>query len=517
MKRVAIIVLILVVIVGVGAAGYQFLAPEPYSIAEDPDIEVIQIGRDTILATINVSGRIEPEAEAQVNFEANDVVAEVLVERGQYVVTGMILGRLETGDLELGLKRAQADLARAEAQFEQLYKPALAEEVASAQVAVQSAQANLDRVLDGPSQADITAAQMAVESAQANLDRVLAGPSQDEITAAAANLRRTQVALKQAQWAYDQVAYRGDVSAMPQAAQLEEATIDHETALANYNLAVQGPTEADIASARSQLAQAESNLAQLLDTPAEADIVAAQSQLAQAESSLARLLEDPGQADIAAAQAAVDIAQIGLEQAELALARASLVAPIDGVVTEVNIKLGERPSGQADVKIIDMSAYHIDVEVDELDIGRVQRDQNVVVTIDAIPDEDFTGHVADISPGPIEGTSSGIVAYEVIIALDSTETRLLPGMTADATVETQRLENVVMVPNRAVSIDRSSGEPVAFVEKVDEGGNPIRVEIELGLRNESMSQVLAGLEEGDKIIIRGRSRQEQLEQVFQGG
>jgi multidrug efflux pump subunit AcrA (membrane-fusion protein) len=55
------------------------------------------------------------------------------------------------------------------------------------------------------------------------------------------------------------------------------------------------------------------------------------------------------------------------------------------------------------------------------------------------------------------------------------------------------------------------------VEKVDEQGNPIRVEIELGLRDETMSQVLAGLDEGDQIVIRGRSSREQLERVFQGG
>jgi HlyD family secretion protein len=334
---------------------------------------------------------------------------------------------------------------------------------------------------------------------------------------AAANLRRTQIALKQAQWAYDQVAYLGEIGAMPQAAQLEQATIDYETALANYNLAVRGPVEADIAAARSQLVQAESSLITLLEPPAEADIVAARSQLAQAEASLAMLLQGPDEADVAAAQAGVDAAQLGLEQSQLNLDKASLLVPIDGVVTEVNVKRGERPpTGQAAVIITDMSAYHIDVEVDEIDIGRVAPEQSVIILVDAVPEKDFTGHVSDISPGPMQGASSGIVAYEVTIDLLSDDSRLLPGMTADATVETDRLENVLVVPNRAVSIDRSSGEPVAYVEKVDETGNPVRTEIELGLRDESVSQILDGLEEGDQIVIRGVSRRDQLQQVFQG-
>jgi len=518
MKRVVIITLILLAVIGVTVAGYQFLNPKPYSIVDDPDVEVIEIQRDTILATLNATGRIEPEAEVQVSFEAgNSVVRDVLVERGQYVTAGTILARLDTSELDLAVKQAEADLARAEAQLEQLYKPALTAEVVSAQAAVESARANLDKVLAGPHADEIAAAQAAVESARADLDEALEGPSEDDITVAAANLRRAEIALKEAQWAYDQVAYRGDIGAMPQAAQLEQATIDYETALANFNLAVRGPTEADIAAARTQVAQAESSLARLLESPIESDITAARSQLAQAEASLARLLEGPDDAEVAAARAAVETAQIGLEQAELNLARASLVAPSDGIVTEVNIKRGEQPpAGEPALVITDMSAYHIDVEVDEIDIGRIARGQKVAVVIDAIPDEEFTGQVADISPGPIQDVSSGIVAYEVVIGLDSNDPRLLPGMTTDATIEIERLENAVVVPNRAVSVDRSSGEPVTYVEKVDQDGNPARAEIELGLRSETMSQVLDGLEEGDQIIIRGLTRREQLQQVFQG-
>ena len=516
MKRVLLIVLILAVVVGVSIAGYQFLNPAPYNIGQDPNVEVILVDRDTILSTINATGRIDPKAEVLVNFETNGVVSEVLVERGQRVRAGTPLARLGTDDLELAVQRAQSELARSEAQLEQLYQPALAEEVVAARAGVDSARVSLERVLAGPRPDEIAAARAAVDSARANLERVQEGPGDDEITAAAASLRRAEVALKQAQWAYDQVAYRGDVGAMPQADQLEQATIDYETALANYNIAVRGPTDADLAAARSQLAQAETSLARLLESPTQADAAVAQSQLAQAQASLARLLEGPGQAEVAAAQSAVDTARVGLEQAQLNLAKATLVSPIDGVVAEVNVKRGESPSGQPAVVVVDDSAYHINLEVDEIDIGRVTTGQRVTIAVDAIPDQDFAGHVSSISPGPIQGTSSGIVAYDVIVALDSSDPRLLSGMTADATIETERLENVLVVPNRAVSIDRSKGEPVAYVEKVDQNGQPVRTEIELGLRNETVSQVLEGLQEGDQVVIQTLSGREQLQRAFQG-
>jgi HlyD family secretion protein len=188
------------------------------------------------------------------------------------------------------------------------------------------------------------------------------------------------------------------------------------------------------------------------------------------------------------------------------------------VVTQVNIQQGERPAaGQAAVILTDMSAYHIDVEIDEIDIGRIKRDQKVSIAVDAIPEADIAGRVTDISPKPIQGTSSGIVAYEVTVTLDGNDPRLLPGMTTDATIETERLENVVVVPNRLVRIDRASGEPVAYVEKVDKQGNPTRVEVKLGLRNETTSQVLAGLEAGDQVVIQRESRQQQLQRALQGG
>jgi HlyD family secretion protein len=518
MKRVITIALILAVVAGISLAGYQFLNPKPYRITEDPNVEVVTIKRDTILATVNASGRIEPKTEVQVSFETSGVVAQVLVERGQQVAAGTLLARLESADLELAVKTAQVDLARAEAELKKLYQPAAAQDLISAQAAVDSARSNLDHVLAGPTREEIASGRAAVQSAQANLDKVLAGPSQDDITAAAAEVRRTQLALKQAQWDYDQVSYRGDIGAMPQASKLEQATIDFETARANYNLAVKGPTQADVSAARSQLAEAQSNLAKLLASPTAADKAAAQSQVAEAEASLARLRQGPDEPDVAVAQAAVDAAQLKLQQAQLNLAKASLVAPIDGTVTQVNVKPGEQPgTGEAAVVLADMSAYHIDVEIDEIDIGRLALGQKATVAIDAIPDTTFTGHVSAISPGPIQGTSSGIVAYEVTVALDSNDSRLLPGLTTDATVETERLENVLVVPNRAVSIDRTSGDPVPYVEKVNKLGDPARTQIELGMRNETVSQVVKGLDEGDQIVISGQSRLQQLQQVFQGG
>jgi HlyD family secretion protein len=461
MKRVITILFILSGVVGASVAGYQYLTPtEPKDLAEDPSVEIVKIGRETLVDTVNASGRIEPKAEVEMRFETAGSVAEVLVERGQNVTAGAVLARLETEELELAVRRAEIDLAQSEAELAQLFEPDLAEEV--------------------------EAAQAQVASAQAKLAKQLAGPDREAIARAEAALSKAKIALQEAQWAYDQVAYKGDVGAMSQANALQQATLDYEAALADYNDAVAGPGETDIAEARASLAEA--------------------------RSALAKLLKEPSPAEVTAKQAAVDRARIDLAERQRELKKAELVAPRDGVILEVNIEPGERTFDEANdaaaVVIADTSTYLLKMEVDEIDVGRIRPGQPAAITLDALTGQEFSGRVADVAPRPVkkDNAANAIVTYEVTITFDDIgpDSGLRSGLTANAAIQTQQWPQVVVVPNRAIQIDRASAEPVVFVEKLDEQGRPIRVEVELGSRNGSVTQVVAGLEEGDQVIIRSR-------------
>lgn len=460
MKRAITILFILAVVVGGSVAGYQYLAPAvPQKLNEDPNVEVVQIGLETLVDTVNATGSIEPESEVEMKFEIGGVVKEVLVKRGQYVTAGTVLARLATGDLELEIRRAEIELAQVKAELDQLFEPELAEKVAASRAKVESARLKLADLQDGP--------------------------DPDEVTKAEAELRRKQIALKTAQWEYDQVAYRGDVGAMPQADKLQEATLDYEAAQADYNLAVREATPADLAEARSTLAEA--------------------------QSSLAELLKEPSAAEIAAKQAAVDKAQLTLEEKQRDLEQAVLAAPTDGVVLEVNIEPGERvldDAGDAALIIANTSTYLLKMEVDEIDIGRIRQGQPAEVSLDAFAEQSFAGAVTDIAPRPVEKEGDSIVTYEVTITLDPSgqPLSLLTGMTASAAIETRQLKDVVVVPNRAIQIDRAGSEPVVFVEKVDGQGQTTRVEVELGSRNGNVTEVVAGLEEGDQVIIRKQAQ-----------
>ncbi|MCB0163930.1 MAG: efflux RND transporter periplasmic adaptor subunit [Anaerolineae bacterium] len=457
MKRILFTMVILAVLGAAGWYGYQtYLAPtESKSLTDDPRVEIITVGSDTIEKTVSATGSIEPEAEVDMKFETGGTVEEVLVKQGQVITAGTILARLDTTDLERSVRSAQIDLDQAEANLKQLLEPELAQK--------------------------ITAAQASVESAQLNLADLQDGPDPDDVTKAEASLKQTEITLQEAQWAYDQVSYRGDVGAMSQSNDLQDATLSYESAVADYNLAVKEATPAELASARSTLASA--------------------------QSSLAELLQEPSAAEIAAQQANVDKAQLNLEEALANLNGADLVAPTSGVVLQVNIEPGERVMDDADdaaLTIADTSTYLLKMEVDELDIGQVRQGQKAAVTLDSFVDQTFDGTVTDISPSPSSEDADSIVTYEVTITLDTPGDSIgfLTGMTASANIETEVLDDAVVIPTRAIQSEQVDGEAVTYVETLNSQGNTTRQEIETGLRSGSMTEVTAGLEPGDQVVIR---------------
>ena len=198
---------------------------------------------------------------------------------------------------------------------------------------------------------------------------------------------------------------------------------------------------------------------------------------------------------------------MSLEEAQTNLNNATLVAPTGGVVLQVNIEPGERvldDATDAALTIANTSTYLLKMEVDELDIGQVSQGQQASVTIDAFGKQTFAGTVTDIAPSPVSSDSDSIVTYEVTITLDTQgqSLGLLSGMTANANIDTKQLNDVLVVPNQAIQTGRSGTETITYVEKLDSQGNSMRVEIETGLRVGSYTQVLAGLEAGDQVIIR---------------
>jgi HlyD family secretion protein len=462
MKRAITIVLILGVVIGLTWLSYQTFGGQAIQrqTVEDADLEKYVVKGDSIEATVSATGSIAPEAEVILTFELGGKVEEVFVEKGQMVKAADPLAKLETASLELQGAQAQATLALNEAKLQQTMKKADA--------------------------GDIAAAEAELASAQANYEKVKAGPTEEELIVAKADMEKAAIAVQKAQAEYDQVAWVPGVSALPQSAALQQASIDYERAKANYQEVAQPPTESDLKSAWAQVVQAQTQLD--------------------------KLRKNPEPEDVAIAQAQVDQAQAQLEEAQLKLEKAVITAPLDGVVASLGAEVGEMVSSNTPmVVLVDISKFHIDVEIDEIDISQITAGQEVLVTLDALPDEEIAGHVEAIAP-TATSADGGVVSYVVTVAIETTDALLRPGMSANTTITTARKDDALLVPNRYIQIDRESGK--MYVERLEEEGFTSRVEIETGMRSEFDSEVVAGLEEGDTVVLRGLSGRERLQQTF---
>ncbi len=511
MKRTFTIIGILVAIIGIGIAINLLLVPKEYSVSGDDAIQTVTIQQETIIATVDTAARLQAKDSANLSFDVTGKVAKIYIEEGSRVEAGTLLAELDSTDLEEAVRLAEIDLARAQAQFDKLLEGASADDLAAAQASLTSAEDNL-RSLQSPNQADLDSAELTLASAKARLQRLLDGPNSDSITVASAGLRRAEIQLKQAQDAYNAVSY-DSFAASVQGEALQQATIDYETALANYNLAIKDPDNAEILAAQAQVSQAQAALDRLT-TPSAGQIAAAEAQVSQAKSTLERLQNGASATDIAISQAAVDASQVNLDRANRNLERAKLFSPIAGTVTGINIKAGELPTNPIAIVVSDLSAFMLEVEVDEIDINRIQIGQPVIITLDSLPDEEFTGYVDQVAIAPI-ASSTGITAYPVKVLIDSADAPFKIGMNVNATIETERLEDALVVPNRAVQIDRETGK--TYVDKVIDDKRIERTEIILGQRGTTVSEVQSGLDIGDIIAIIESSRRDQLMQAIGGG
>jgi HlyD family secretion protein len=210
------------------------------------------------------------------------------------------------------------------------------------------------------------------------------------------------------------------------------------------------------------------------------------------------LLAGASEDQIAIVQARLEAAQIALDLANYYLSRGILIAPFDGVVAKVNLVPGEfPPMDQPAILLFDTSAFYLDIPVDEADISKVAVDQLVNLTFDALPGEVLTGRVSRIADTAIN--LGGVVTYAVRIDLDSTTQPLRSGLSATAVITVDQINNVIRVRNRFVRLDRRTGKASVIVQLPN--GKLGEVEVTLGLRNETYSEVKSGLIEGDVVIL----------------
>jgi HlyD family secretion protein len=234
-----------------------------------------------------------------------------------------------------------------------------------------------------------------------------------------------------------------------------------------------------------------------------------------------------------------------LENARYDLGKVRIESTIDGIVTRRNIQEGETAvigtmnnAGTVLLELADMSVIQAEVEVDETNIPNVQLGQPAKITIDAIPDRTFRGHVSEIGNSPIQSTAAGgagtqATNFKVVVILDEPVPDVRPGFTCTADITTATRHQVTAVPIPAVAVReliydaeglivkepppdrrRRRSEPTTAsmelkpgqTRKETEGVFTVRegraefVPIKMGIAGDKFFEVVSGLNQGAEVI-----------------
>jgi HlyD family secretion protein len=414
----------------------------------------------------------------------------------------------------------------------------------------------------GPTESDLTAAEASVQSAksslQSTISKLAAIRSGFEVEAAEASVESARSNYLSA------IGKLTVLEAGPTEPDLRAAEASVESAKSGYQSAVSRlatlksgsemeAAEAAVESAKSGYQSAMSKLVSLKSGIKEADLHQASSQVSNAKVALNQRLGLVSKTDRSLSEENVRQAEISLKQAELDLKNTVLLAPFTGFVTSFVPNVGEQVGGTAGAATIsDPGSLRVEISLNEVDVPRVSVGQAVELRIDALPNLPLTGTVLSISP--VANSQQGVVSYPVTIELSGPRQALsagtggqgqpqvgtrpqrpagagqgqrsgsdrpqqapsdvgasraqfaagaanralqLPaGMTVVADIIIARQADVLVVPNAAIIREGQD----QFVNLVTPDGTEKRP-VQTGMRSETVTEIVAGLSEGDEVLI----------------
>jgi HlyD family secretion protein len=236
-------------------------------------------------------------------------------------------------------------------------------------------------------------------------------------------------------------------------------------------------------------------------------------------------------------KAAVVNAKSSLARSKINLGYATITSPIDGVVLNRAVEEGQTVAASFNTPelftiVNDLTQMEVQTSVDEADIGKVIHGQRVEFSVDAYPNLKFTGTVSEVRLQPV--TTNNVVTYDVILSALNPDKKLMPGMTASATIYVEEKENALLLPGKALRftpaasfmqqqlsgtmknesnkespdahkaqimkpVQMPEGKKMVWVK--DDKAVLRRVEVETGIDNGTNVEIVSGLNEGDEVVI----------------
>lgn len=537
-----------VLLLGIAIGGYKY-----FSKSEELPYDWALVEKGSIVQKVSATGQIIPTKKIDLQFEIQGKIKDIKVEVGEKVKTGSVLAMLDTGELNTQVLEAEAARDVAKANLEKILAGVSEEEIRVYETAVENAEVSLDNTQISLRNAEQNLADVKIDAendldqayedalntlddsylkiynafnvagsiqrryfaandqegikvrenkeykiekpmvrAKSYLDIAKNDPTNENVDTALSEMKdaldKTFEALAIIRNICEEPVYRNTVSAT------DKTSLD--TQKSHINTALTNITDSEQTISSTKLTnEANINTAQSSLDSAQNAVKAAGGDFKSAQDKLTQIKAPPRQAEVDLGQAQLSQTEAVLSGAKQQLAKASLVASINGIITNIEKEEEEMAKlGECVISIISFIDFQIEVDIPEADIEEVSLQDPVKISLDAFPSHKFSGQVIKIDPA--ETIIQGVVYYKVTVGFDELDERIKSGMTANVDVITETKENVLTIPQRAVLIKNTQK-----IIRILEGEEIKEIKVETGVRgSEGEIEVLSGLKEGDRVI-----------------
>jgi len=494
----------------------------------------------TIMTTISGTGQISDSHQLDLQAKASGEVTAVNIRSGQTIKTGQVLVQIDSKDAQKSVRDAQLSLRSAQISLAQ-QKASLALSLTQSQNTLDQTQASLTKSYDD--------AMSTVASTYSSLPTIINGIEDimygHDCATVATNLqyyndwigigldsyrlnaetdyKTARSAFNQAYAQYQSTRNTSDTTAIEQ---LLSATYQVTKTVAqavksvdsligftynglatNSNFSLPTVLVTQRSTMTSYSSQINSSLTSLLSS--QNTINSNKTSVAEKTNSLTQTKTSGNDLSLESAQLNVNQRYNSLRDALETLADCAVKAPFDGQVAKVSVQKGDSASNGTTVATVITKQSLVTVSLNEVDIAKVNIGNKATVTLDAIEDLTISGSVAEMDlVGTVE---QGVVSYLVTIALDVQDDRVKPGMSANATIITETKQDILTVPTSAIKTqgDTSYVEvfSTTYTEEEATAGiipdtNPTRKTVVIGIADDTNTEIISGLVEGDQIVIK---------------
>lgn len=481
------------------------------------DVTVV-VRPETFAQQVSVAGKVIAAQDVSLGFEGSGKVAGVYAKVGDKVNQGQLIASISNADLQANLLQRQAKLEAEQAKLNDLKKGKRPEEIAVAQSDVASAQASLDQAKESMRDIISDAYTTAEDIVHNKVDQFVQNGRSD-------NPKLTFV-VTDSGTKYDIESSRIKIEAtlkvwqnlssnLSGGSDIVKATADTQSYLSSLNTFLlkissvvnalasdsnPGLSQTTIDKYKSDISISRTNLrgaisavtsGQTMIKNGETDLVTAQNRLK---------LDQAGyvQEDIDAQLAQVKAAQAYVASAQAQIGKTVIVAPFGGVVTRMDLHVGEIVGGgTSGVSLISSARFEVESFVPEVNIASIKLSNNAKISLDAYGDgEKFDAVLTEINPA--ETIKDGVSTYKIKLQFTTDDERIRPGMTANITISTDQRNGVLAVSPKALV--RKNGKAYVMVQS---GKEVKEQEVVTGAVSfDGMIEIVSGLRDGDTIVIK---------------